>query len=98
MTYSLDFRRKVMKIKSRESMSYSEASNFFGLSKTTLLKWKKRLEPLNSRNKPSTKIDMEALSKDIELNPDSYQYERAKRLGVSTRTCLLYTSPSPRDA
>ncbi|BAP57310.1 transposase [Thioploca ingrica] len=36
-------------------------------------------------NRSTTKIDMEALKRDVEQYPDAYQYERAKRLGVSRR-------------
>ena len=86
MTYSVDFRTKVLKIKKEQGMSYSEASAFFGLSKTTLLNWRKNLVPAKGRKKPTTKIDMESLSLDVKNNPDKYQYERAKSLGVSTRT------------
>lgn len=38
-----------------------------------------------SRNKPATKIHPDALKGDVEKYPDAYQYERAKRLGVSQR-------------
>ncbi|MBS9766910.1 MAG: hypothetical protein KGV44_05155 [Flavobacteriaceae bacterium] len=34
------------------------------------------------QDKPSTKIDMKALAKDVKENPDHYQYERAKKFGV----------------
>ena len=43
----------------------------------------KNLEPCQTRNKPATKIDMEALTRDVELHPDAYQYERVQRLNVS---------------
>ena len=36
------------------------------------------------RNKPATKVDMEQLRRDVEKDPDDYQWERAKRLGVTT--------------
>ena len=49
----------------------------------TLFRWQNRIEPKTKRNKPSTKIDMKALSKDVEDNPDHFQYERAKKFGVS---------------
>lgn len=83
MTYSIDFRKKVLSIKEAEKMSYEEASKFFGISKTTILKWNKHIIPKVSRNKAATKIDMEALKEDIKKHPDSYNYERAERLGVS---------------
>jgi transposase len=86
MTYSLDFRKRVLKIKKEQGLSYAKASEFFGLSKTTLLNWRKKLMPAKVRKKPATKIDMDSLTLDVKNNPDKYQYERAKSLGVSTRT------------
>lgn len=83
MTYSVHFRKKVLKIKESEGLSFVEVAKRFSLSKTTVFKWSKKLEPQKKRNKPATKINMEALKEDIELYPDSYYYERAKRLGAS---------------
>ena len=37
----------------------------------------------NHPEKASDKVDMDALKKDIELYPDGYQHERAKRLGCT---------------
>jgi transposase len=86
MTYSIDFRRKVISIKEQEGLSYKQTAVRFGIGKTTLVRWKQKLEPESTRNKPATKIDMEALKVDIKKYPDSYHYERAKRLGVGIRT------------
>jgi transposase len=83
MTYSIEFRRKVLKIKEKEKLSYEAASKRFDISKAALFRWSKRIEPQRKRNKAATKIDMEALKKDIERYPDSYCYERAVRLGAS---------------
>lgn len=83
MTYSVHFRKKVLKIKVEEELSFVEVASRFGLSKTTVFKWSKNLEPKKKRNRPATKIDMEALRKDIDLYPDSYYYERATRIGGS---------------
>jgi len=44
------------------------------------------MEPCTTRNKPATKLDMDQLAKDVGSAPDDYQWERAKRLGVSERT------------
>ena len=89
MTYSLDFRKKVLQIREEKGLSIVKTANLFSISPTTIVKWKKNIIPKVSRNKQATKIDMEALKKDIKANSDSYNYERAQRLGVST-TCVLY--------
>jgi transposase len=85
MTYSIDFRRQVFKVKKEEGLSYEETAKRFKIGKATLIRWRNRLEPKQRRNKPATKINMEALKKDIEEYPDAYQYERANRLGVSQK-------------
>ena len=85
MTYSLEFRKKVMAIKEKEKLTYDEAAKRFQIGKTTLARWHKKLEPQLTRNKPATKINMEALKQDLIENPDAYQYERANRLGVSQK-------------
>ena len=83
MTYSIHFRKKVLKIKDREKLSFEAVAKRFSLSKTTVVSWTKNIVPQKTRNKKAVKIDMELLAKDIELYPDNYCYERAKRLGVS---------------
>jgi transposase len=84
MTYTLDFRKKVLAVKEREHLSFEEVTRRFDIgSKNTVFRWSKQLEPCTTRNKPATKIDMDALACDVKRHPDAYQYERAQRLGVS---------------
>ena len=49
----------------------------------SLFRWKNKLEPSLTRNKPATKVDMSLLKEDIEKFPDDYQWGRAKRLNVT---------------
>ncbi|MDH6356007.1 transposase [Dysgonomonas sp. PH5-45] len=86
MSYSVDFRKQVFKIKSDKRLTYQQTSELFGIPIRTLFRWQQRIEPKTKRNKPSTKIDMKALLKDVEENPDAYQYERAKKFGVCQST------------
>lgn len=81
--YSLDFRKRVLRIKDQEGLTFEQTSDRFGVGMRTLFDWKKRIEPKLKRNKPAVKIDMEALAKDVQENPDRFQYERAKDYGVS---------------
>ena len=83
MTYSVHFRKKVLSIKAQEGLSLVSVSKKFNLSKNTVFLWTKNLFPKTNRDKPPTKIDMEALKSDITKYSDAYQYERAERLGVS---------------
>lgn len=83
MTYSLDFRMRVFAVKEKKGLSFFEASKRFDVPMRTLFRWKRRIEPKTKRNKPATKIDMEALMKNIKAHPDLYQYERAEQFGVT---------------
>lgn len=89
MTYSLDFRHRVLDIRERNHLTIKEVSLLFDIGFSSVSRWIKSPNPQCTRNKPSTKLDMAALSKDIEAYPDGYQHERAKRLGVSIN-CILY--------
>lgn len=84
MTYSLDFRKKVLLIRSKEGLSFAQAAKRFGVSVNSLFLWSKNLEPKRTKNRPTIKIGAEALLEDIKKYPDAYNYERAKRLKVST--------------
>ncbi len=85
MAYSVNFRRKVLASKERDNLSFEETALRFGISKSSLSRWSKRLEPCLTRNKPATKIDMVRLARDVEQYPDAYQHERAERFGCSQR-------------
>ena len=85
MTYSPDFRRKVLSIRESEGLTISQVSARFCVGIASVVRWIKRPEAQTKRNKPATRITNEALEKDIFEFPDAYQYERAARLGVSTR-------------
>lgn len=84
MTYSLDFRRKVLLVRQKEGLTIEEVSKRFGIGKMSVLRWLKRLESKVHRNKACVKVDIDALKDDIQAYKDAYYYERAKRLGVSS--------------
>ena len=86
MSYSIDFRKQLFKIKDNEDLTFEQASERFGVPIRTLFRWKNCIYPKTKRNKPSTKVDIEALRKDVEQNPNHYQYERAKKLDVAQST------------
>ena len=88
MTYSLDFRRKVFKIKEEKKLTYEKTSERFGVGIRTLFRWQEKMEPETTKNRPATKIDMEKLKKDVKLYPDDFQYERAGRFNVSSNGIL----------
>ena len=65
MAYSLDYRGLAMKIKSEENLTFKETSERFRVGMRTLFRCSQRMEPCRTRNKPATKIDMEALEDDV---------------------------------
>lgn len=83
MAYSKDFREKVLSIREERGLSLLETAELVGVGVASLFRWTKNPEPSKTRNKPATKIDMDALKRDVEEKPDDFQYERAMRLGVS---------------
>lgn len=83
MTYSIDFRKKVLFIKTQENLSGLEVSTRFGINQASVARWSKHLEPKRTRQKPTVKLNWEALAQDVQEHPESYQYERAARFGVS---------------
>lgn len=83
MAYSIDFRKKVLETREKEKLSFMEIAVRFGVGKTTVVRWTQRLEAKKTRNRPPSKINMDALKIDIEAYPDAFQYERAERFGVS---------------
>ena len=83
MTYSTDFRKKVLSIKQQEQLTFSETAQRFGVGQASVVRWSQNLEPKRTRNKPTVKLNWEALAQDVKEHPDSYQYERAARFGVS---------------
>ena len=83
MTYSLDFRKKALSIRSREKLSFAQTAKRFVVSVNSLFLWSKQIEPKQTKNRPAIKIDKETLMEDIEKYPDAFSYERADRLNVT---------------
>ena len=83
MTYSVDFRKKVLSIRERDHLTLDEAAERFDVGRASLVRWRKQLEPKATRNRSCPKITDAALCADVAEYPDAYQYERADRLGVS---------------
>ena len=83
MTYSVDFRKKILLVKEQEDLTFSEVSKRFCVGVASVVRWSKNIESKYKRNKRMIKIDWKELVKDVEEHPDSYQYERAQRFGAS---------------
>jgi transposase len=83
MTYSLDFRKRVFAVKKKENLTFTTTSKRFHVPMNTLFRWQQRITPKATRQKPATKIDMNALRADIQKHPDKFQYERAQDFSVT---------------
>lgn len=88
MTYSLDMRKKILKIREEEGLSMAKVAKRFGVGVASVMRWSNNIQCVKKRNR-STRIDMNALRSDVEQYPDAYQHERATRLGVS-EYCVWY--------
>ena len=89
MTYSLDFRQKVLSIKASENLSFEATATRFGIGKNTVYLWSKEVNPKQSKSRPDIKLNKFSLLQDIKDYPDAYQYERAEKFGVS-QSCICY--------
>lgn len=89
MSYSLDFRKHVFKIREKDNLSLTALSKRFGISLRSLSRWKNQIVPKQGRNKPATKLNMDALKIYVEQHSDSYQSELAEVFGVS-QSCIHY--------
>lgn len=83
MTYSADFRQRVLSIKEQEELSIRKTAKRFCVNETTIQYWMKGWTPKGTTTKKPTKIHNETLLKDIKDYPDDFQSERSLRLGVS---------------
>lgn len=88
MAYSLDFRRKVLSVREKEGLTIAEVAVRFDVGVASVVRWIKNVDrkPQGFRKR---KIDLDVLRQDILDYPDAYQYERAKRLGVTQNAIFL---------
>ena len=83
MAYSKHFRKKVLKYRRDKDATIEETAKYFHIGTASIVRWVHKPEPQKTRYRKPTKIPDDVLRKDVEQYPDSYQYERAQRLGVS---------------
>jgi transposase len=85
MTYSIDFRRKLLFVREVEKLTIAAVAARFGVGIASVVRWIGRPELQRTCHKPATRIDRIALTRDVREYPDAYQAERARRLGVSEK-------------
>ena len=85
MSYSISFRRHVLRVKDSEGLSFARTAARFSVGIASVKRWSKRLEPKPYARKKPRKLDPEKLAQDVRDYPDAYQYERAARFGVTPK-------------
>ncbi|MGG2140899.1 IS630 transposase-related protein [Symbiopectobacterium sp. RP] len=81
MSYSIDFRRKVISTWEEEGLSIRETAKQFRIGPASVSRWINQIASKASTTR-QRKIDKSELIKDVEPYPDDYQKERAERFGV----------------
>lgn len=84
MTYSPDFRKKVLAVRQEQGLTVRETAKRFCIGVATVTRWLKNPEIRRCLSR-QRKLDKQALLQDVKNRPDDYQYERAARFGVSTK-------------
>ena len=82
MSYTLDFRKKVLSTRKKYGLSISATAERFDIGTTTLVRWLKSIHEKKRYRRP-TRIKDDDLDQDVQRYPDAYHHERAQRLGVS---------------
>jgi transposase len=84
----MDFRKKVMDIKARHTLSVRATAERFGLSTRTVQNWLIRLEPkpCGPQNGKTRKLDLAKLEAYYQENNGAYQAEAAEHFGVGRAT------------
>ena len=91
MTCPLPFREKVFATKEKFDLTFEATSQRFDIPIRPLFRWQQKIAPCVTRDKPATKIDMDALAQHVDDYPDAYLHERAavKPSSILMKVALL---------
>ena len=59
MTYAVLFRRKVLSVREKESLTIAQVAKRFCVGVASVTRWIKTPDPKTTRNKPATRINMD---------------------------------------
>ena len=79
--YNQSFINKVLQM--RKHLSIRKLAEKYDISPQSIQNWVKGKLPSGTRKRANSKLDILLLMEDVKQYPDSYQYERGERLGVS---------------
>ncbi|MGG2140114.1 IS630 family transposase [Symbiopectobacterium sp. RP] len=85
MSYSIDFRGKVISTRKEEGLNIRETAKQFRIGPASVSRWINQIASKASTTR-QRKSDKSELIKDVEPYPDAYQKERAERFGVCQKT------------
>ncbi|MGV3346610.1 IS630 transposase-related protein [Enterobacteriaceae bacterium LUAb1] len=71
MPYPLTFRQHVLATRAKENLTFSQTAQRFNVGIASVIRWAKNPEPVMKRQKPATKIKMDALRQDVLQFPDA---------------------------
>jgi transposase len=66
MTYSIDFRKRVIRVQKDEGLTFKQTAEHFRIGIASLTRWHKNPKPIATRKRPAIKIDMEKLTEDVQ--------------------------------
>ena len=82
MTYSLDFRKKILLVRKRDKLTFEQVADRFCVGVASVVRWANNPDVKPYVRVKHRKIDPALLALDVEEYPDAYQFERAERFGV----------------
>ena len=86
MTHPVSFRSHVLKTIDQEKITTKQAAARFNIGTDSIVRWKRTIEPKQTRNRKALKIDMQKLEQRVKAQPDIYQYELANEFNVAKST------------
>ena len=82
MAYTKKFREEVLRTLKTKKLSIRKCALLFNIGKNTIVRWKSCIEVKPIIGRPIV-INLDELREDVKRYPSDYQYERAKRFGVT---------------
>ena len=80
MTYSLDFRQKVLSVHERDHLTFQQVADRFSVGIASVERWSKNPAIKAYVRVKTRKIDLDLLALGVEICSDTYQDERAERV------------------
>ena len=83
MSYSVEYRKEILKQKEIKGWTDEKVAEHFNVSVRSIIRWKKSIEPKQYASSQETIRRKEKILTDLQKYPDSYAHERTERLNIS---------------